>query len=108
MSDQDPIEPPQFKTPDEPDPKKGRVGVGISLAILIVVGSWIVFPAILIQFHGPIGVTLASFFAWVILIPAAAIMARSRGYVLTAKGLWIGLALLVGILLLVFAICGIH
>ena len=107
MSDQDPNKPPQTPSSAEPATHPGSVGLGIFLALVIVVMSLLVVPIILFQFHLTLtGMILGLLTAWVVAISAAAITAGHWGYRLTATGLWIGCALLAGILLLICAICG--
>lgn len=97
MNDQDPYEPLQAPVDDEPRSNPGSVGLGIFLAVLIWVIGGILCS--MIPFLGCLGGLLA-----VIAGPVAALIAQAKGKSKTAKGLWIGFALILGILLLLLGI----
>ena len=104
MSDKDPIEP-----PDGSGPGGGSSGFGAFLAFALLIVSWLVFPTLLFPIlnrtnHGVMVLpTAVGAFA---LIPLVAWIFKRAGQPATARGLWIGFALLVGLFLLLLTICG--
>ena len=104
MSDQDPFEPPASDLGSEPEPDGGSVGWGIFLAILIMIGGGLVCGGLTaIPFISPLRGALGCLVNPLLLlggVPLAALIARGRGKTKTAKGLWIGYALVLGFLLL--------
>lgn len=97
MSDQDPYEPPQSGLEGESAPSAGSLGLGIGLALMVMLGGTVALSPVLLALPG----------AWPLLplffllsAPAMAIFFGIRGQSRTAKGVWIGMALVLGGLLL--------
>lgn len=100
MSDQSAIVPPPLSAPGNgPTRDPGQVGKGILLAFLLASGS-----ALLGSFmSGCLGSLVIS----IMTLMAAVIILSGRGRARTLKGLWIGIAFILGILLIGAAsLCG--
>lgn len=97
MNEQDPFQPPHSPLGEEGVGDRGKVSLGILLAVAIFVGSLLVtwVLARLVPFLGcstlilPFGAEIA-----------AGVVASATGRTRTAKGIWIGFALIVGLILL--------
>lgn len=90
MSEQDPFQPPQSELSDGMEQSPGSVGLGIFLAFLLLLGGALLLP--LLRVAGCLGDLF--------LFAAAIIAAYAMGKPKTAKGLWIGLTICLGVLLL--------
>ena len=97
MSDQDPFEAPRSDLEDERAPYTGSVGLGIVLAGVVMFAGTFAVGAMLRFIPGGDGLLVAFF---LLSAPALAIGFGIRGHSRTAKGLWIGFALVLGLLLL--------
>lgn len=97
MSDQDPYEAPRSGLEEQGAATTGSVGFGIVLAVVVMLGGTVALSPVLLTFPGAVPLLLAFF---LLSAPATAIVFGIRGQSRIAKGLWIGFALVLGLLLL--------
>jgi hypothetical protein len=89
MSEQDPFEPPQSELSGGPGQSPGSVGLGIFLAFLLLPAGLLLLR---VWLFGCLGGPL--------LFAATILTAHAMGKPKTVKGLWIGLVICLGVLLL--------
>lgn len=101
MSDQDPYEAPRSGLEEKGAPTTGNVGFGIVLSVVVMLGGTVALSPVLLAFPRAVPLLLAFF---LLSAPATAIAFGIRGESRTAKGIWIGMALVLGGLLLLAGI----